>query len=151
MTTAKQLPQSALFISRNLDSIKTSVLTSNDQYVAVDTETTGVNWREDRAFGVSLAWDDKAIFIRNTEYGVENIGKFLTDLFEVNSKIFIFHNAEFDLHMIREPYGTEPPRRLLDTLRELHLRYSSPPHGLKEASVEVYGPCAAASEDTIKP
>ena len=76
MTTAQQLPQYDLFTSRNLDSLKTSILTSNDQYVAVDTETTGLNWREDRAFGVSLAWDDKAIFIRNTEYGVENIGNF---------------------------------------------------------------------------
>ena len=150
MTTVQQLPQYDLFISQNLDSLKTSILTSNDQYVAVDTETTGLNWREDRAFGVSLAWDDKAIFIRNTDYGVENIGKFLTDLFEVNSKIFIFHNAEFDLHMIRETYGTEPPRRIIDTLRVLHLRNSRPPHGLKEASVEVYGPSAAASEDTIK-
>jgi ribonuclease D len=85
---------------------------------------------EDRAFGVSLAWDDKATFIRNTDFGVSNIGTLMTDLFKADYKTFIFHNCEFDLHMLRETYGVLPPKNILDTLRLAHLRDTGGEKGL---------------------
>lgn len=124
-------------------------MASNDELVAVDTETTGLRWIEDRAFGVSLAWDNKATFIRNTDYSTEHIGTLLTDVFS-SDKTFVFHNCEFDLHMIRETYGVKPPKKILDTLRIAALRDSSSHHGLKEMAVDEYGPSAAANEDMIK-
>ena len=147
--TTRQLPQYSHISLQTLDSLKTSILASKDDLVAVDTETTGLKWIEDRAFGVSLAWDDKATFLRNTDYSVVNIGAFLTDLFASN-KTFVFHNCEFDLHMIRETYGVEPPQNILDTLRIAALRDAGSHHGLKELSVEEFGPSAAIYETTIK-
>ena len=52
------------YLTESLDRLKDKVLTSRDEYVAVDTETTGLRWTVDRAFGVAISWDDEAIFIR---------------------------------------------------------------------------------------
>ena len=150
MTTYQPLPQYAPISYPTLESVKSSILTSIDEYIAVDTETTGLKWIEDRAFGVAIAWDDKAVFLRNTDFGAENIGVMLTDVFAAPNKTFVFHNAEFDLHMIRETYGTLPPKNILDTLRLSHLRDSSSSHGLKDLASMEFGPSATASEDTIK-
>ena len=106
------LPHYVRISPQSLDSLKADILSSTESYVAVDTETTGLRWMEDRAFGVSLAWDDKAAFIRNTDFGVANMGTFLTDLFKADYKTFVFHNCEFDLHMIRETYGSLPPKNV---------------------------------------
>ena len=75
-----------------------------DNYVAVDTETTGLRWTEDRAFGVAFAWDTENTFIRNSKFGEAAIGKLISELY-TSDKTVVMHNAEFDLHMIRETYG----------------------------------------------
>ena len=93
----KNIPSYNLFNTTNLDDLRDSILSSNDKFVAVDTETTGLDWTTDRAFGVSLSWDDKGIFIRNTDYGAENIGKLINTLFSATHKTYVFHNSEFDL------------------------------------------------------
>ena len=77
----KRLPSYSLFDTTNLDDLKDSILSSKDSFVAVDTETTGLHWTTDQAFGVSLAWDDKGIFIRNTDYDTNNIGTLMNTLF----------------------------------------------------------------------
>ena len=82
--TKKKLPSYSLYDIRNLDDLRDSVLSSKDEFVAIDTETTGLNWNKDRAFGVSIAWDNKGIFIRNTDYGVENIGNVMNTIFSSN-------------------------------------------------------------------
>ena len=97
----------------------------------MDTETTGLRWKTDRAFGVALAWDDTATFIRNGVFEIDQIGDLVKDLFKADHKTFIFHNAEFDLHMLRETYGVEPPKKIIDTLRVSHLLDSSANHTLK--------------------
>jgi len=150
MTTVHNLPQYDRIITPKLEDLQHSILGSNDRLVAVDTETTGLKWLNDKAFGVSLAWDNQAVFIRNTDFGSTQIGVLMTELFKADHKVFVFHNAEFDLHMIRETYGAYPPKNILDTLRISHLRNSKPPHGLKELATEAYGPGASAAEDTIK-
>ncbi len=109
------------YITQGLDTLLADILQSKDDYVAVDTETTGLRWTTHRAFGVAIAWDDYSVFIRNETWGVENLSKFMQDLFANTSKQFVFHNAEFDLHMIRETYGAEAPEKIIDTLRVAHL------------------------------
>ena len=146
----KSLPSYNLYSTTNLDDVRDSILSSKDKFVAVDTETTGLKWTTDRAFGVSLSWDDKGIFIRNTDYGTENIGKLINTLFAATHKTYVFHNAEFDLHMMRETYGATVPVNILDTQRLSHLLDPRPPHGLKELGEEAFGPAAGAAEDTIK-
>ena len=149
MTTVQPLPRYSAISPQSLDSLKADILSSTDSYIAVDTETTGLRWVEDRAFGVSIAWDDKATFIRNTDYGSENIGALLTELFKADYKTFVFHNCEFDLHMIRETYGAYPPKNLLDTVRLAHFRDTGGPKGLKDLGVQFFGTAASAAQDTI--
>ena len=79
--TANLLP-SHLYHPNSIEDLKTKVLDATDDYVAVDTETSGLRWLEDRAFGVAFAWDDQQTFVRNSEFGTENIGKFILDLYK---------------------------------------------------------------------
>ena len=137
------------YITQGLDTLLADILQSKDDYVAVDTETTGLRWTTHRAFGVAIAWDDYSVFIRNETWGVENLSKFMQDLFANTSKQFVFHNAEFDLHMIRETYGAEAPEKIIDTLRVAHLYDASANHSLKEWGTEEYGDSASFYEDRI--
>ena len=133
MTT--QLPSYTKYKFNNFDLLRQSILTSTDPYVAVDTETTGLKWDAgDRAFGVAIAWDNNCIFLRNSEHGIEGISKLLQDIFSSDEKIFVYHNAEFDLHMMRETYGAEPAPKILDTLRISHLYNTNMSHALKDWS-----------------
>ena len=140
---------STKYLTQTLTDLKAAVLGSKDEYIAVDTETTGLRWKTDRAFGVALAWDDHATFVRNGVFEMEHIGDLMRDLFSVDDKTFIFHNAEFDLHMLRETYGVEPPKRIIDTLRVAHLLDSSASHTLKNWGEENYGKAATFYEALV--
>jgi DNA polymerase-1 len=67
----------------------------------VDTETTGVNWRHDKIFGVSISTPDS----RDYYWDVRKTPKFF-EWFNDQLKIFrgtvINHNLKFDIHMLRE-------------------------------------------------
>ncbi len=143
------LPPSRLYHPNSIEDLKTKLLGATDDYVACDTETTGLRWMEDRAFGVAFAWDDQQTFIRNNEFGVENIGRLISDLYK-SEKTIIFHNAEFDLHMIRETYGVkEFPNKIIDTLRVAHLLDTAADHTLKGWAERVYGQSATYWESLI--
>ena len=103
-----QYPSYTNFSFTDLDVLRQSILASTDEYVAVDTETTGLHWQNgDRAFGVALAWDDQCVFLRNSDWGADKIGLLLADLFAADDHTYVYHNAEFDLHMIFETYGID--------------------------------------------
>ena len=72
-TVVEQNPivSSKAYQVESLDSLKDEILNSKDEYVAVDTETTGLRWTVDRAFGIAFAWDDKSTFIRNGTFGID--------------------------------------------------------------------------------
>ena len=80
--------------TQTLSDLKSAVLGSKDEYIAVDTETTGLSFMTDRAFGVALCWDDQATFIRNGSFEIEHIGSLMKDIF-ASDRTFVFHNAEF--------------------------------------------------------
>jgi len=147
---ARQYPSYKNFSFNDLDSIRQSILSSTDEYVAVDTETTGLHWQNgDRAFGVALAWDDKCVFLRNSEFGTDKVGMLLADIFSANGKTYCLHNAEFDFHMMRETFSVEPPSSMLDTLRLSHLYDSSMSHALKDWGAAVYGKVASFHEGIV--
>lgn len=135
----------------SLEDLKSDILSSKDKYVGVDTETNGLRWMaEDRAFGVSFAWDDQSAFIRNDNFGAENIGRLLEDVYR-SEKTITFHNAEFDLHMIDVTYGVDNlPESLMDTLRVSHLFDTSANHSLKGWGTNVYGASVALHENILK-
>ena len=64
MTEQNPILSSKQYQAKSLEQLKDEILNSRDEYVAVDTETTGLRWTVDRAFGIAFAWDDKSTFIR---------------------------------------------------------------------------------------
>ena len=145
---ARQLPSYTNSVS-DTDIIRQSILSSKDNYVAIDTETTGLSWDAGaRAFGVALAWDQQCVFLRNDRDGIDNIARLLRAIFESN-KTFVYHNAEFDMHMVRESYGIEPPKKVLDTLRVAHLYHNRMSHSLKDWGTNVFGKAASYHEEVI--
>lgn len=143
-----RLPTYVSFQANNLDHLYQTIASSNETYVAIDTETTSLSWITGKAFGVAIAWEDKAIFIRNDDFGVDNIGRFLCALFLLN-KTFVFHNAEFDIHIMRETYNAPMPSNIIDTLRVAHLLDSAAPHGLKDWATAVFGEAASYTENML--
>jgi len=120
-----------------------------DNYVAVDTETTGLRWTEDHAFGVAFAWDTENTFIRNSKFGEAAIGKLISELY-TSDKTVVMHNAEFDLHMIRETYGVQEfPNKIIDTLRVAHILDTAADHTLKGWGDNVYGDIASYWEGLV--
>ena len=73
------LPASHLCRPKDIDDLRFQIMDSVDDYVAIDTETNGLRWQDNRAFGVAFAWDDQQTFIRNTEFGVKEIGQLILD------------------------------------------------------------------------
>ena len=149
MTEQNPILSSKQYQAKSLEQLKDEILNSRDEYVAVDTETTGLRWTVDRAFGIAFAWDDKSTFIRNGTFGIENIGTFMKDLYSSKDKTFIFHNAEFDCHMIRETYGVEAPENIIDTVRVSHMLDASTSNALKNWGEVNYGPAATYHEDLV--
>ena len=70
MTEQNPILSSKQYQAKSLEQLKDEILNSRDEYVAVDTETTGLRWTVDRAFGIAFAWDDKSTFIRNGTFGI---------------------------------------------------------------------------------
>ena len=78
---------------------------------AIDTETTGLKWWEDRLFGISIAvpefsgyWD-----VRTNPAVID----WLNDLIrEQRVGIWTNHNIKFDYHFLREAGVVLPPDRL---------------------------------------
>ena len=135
----------------SLGDLYNKIKSSKDNYVAIDTETDGVRWIIHRAFGVAVAWDDQYIFLRNEDYGKENVAEFLNDLYLLDNKTIVMHNAEFDLHIIRETYGVDIlPLHLIDALRVAHILDTAADHSLKGWGTYVYGPSVSINEDILK-
>lgn len=150
LDTNMAVPVADIQVVKSLENLRQDILSSKDKYVCLDTETTGLRWMAgDTAFGLAISWDDKATFLRVSDFTKEKMGLLISDLYE-SDKIITFHNAEFDLHMIRVTFGVSTlPKNILDTLRVAHLLNSAVLHGLKPWGSSVYGPAVSYYEDTV--
>jgi len=137
-------------IVRDIDKLCSDILSSRDDYVAVDTETTGVEWSQGhRAFGVAFSWDDKACFIRNTDFSKEQMRNLIEKIYDSN-KTILMHNFEFDTHMIRETYGVQTfPKKYIDTLRVAYVLNTAADHSLKGWSASVFGDGVVKHEEVL--
>jgi len=84
------------------------------EYLALDTETTGLKWWSDRVFGVSISTPDGEDYywdIRRDPHAVE----YLRDQVP-RCNLVICHNAKFDWHMCREIGIRFPADRVDDTM-----------------------------------
>ncbi len=121
---------------------------SKARHIAVDTETTGLNWKTDTMLGLSFADSAKEghfLFLPKPKDRVK-IAKILAD--PHISKVF--HNAKFDMHFLREAgmpvHGEVHDTYILAKLWNENL----PNHKLKPLARLLLGEAAGAEQDELK-
>ena len=119
------------------------------EYIACDTETSGLFPRDGHILGLSLAYcRDHAVYIL-TDVVDEEVEALLQKLF--TKKITVFHNAKFDMAMLEYHFGFKFPR-IEDTML-IHYTLNENPgtHGLKQLAVKhtKYGNYERELEDFI--
>ena len=105
----------------------------DNQWVAVDTETTGLYPRDGYILGISMSYEkDHGAYISTDciDEKAEHLFQFL-----FNHKIVVFHNAKFDVAMLEYHFGFSFPR-FEDTML-LHYCLEEQPgtHGLKQLAM----------------
>ncbi len=112
--------------------LKNAIAHAN-QWVAVDTETTGLYPRDGYVLGISMSYEkDHGAYI-STDCVDEEAEKLFQELFD--NKIVVFHNAKFDLAMLEYHFGFKFPK-FEDTML-LHYCLEEQPgtHGLKQLAM----------------
>lgn len=142
---------------RELEELKNYL--SDKEYIAFDTETTGVE-KGSEIIGFSVSADvevgyyvilsywscqDKKLLYLETTEGAKAFMEFLV------GKRLIMHNAGFDCSMVEDAYGVNlMPSVDTDTLLLGHLLNENRSNGLKERAVELYGEDAREEQREMK-
>jgi DNA polymerase I-like protein with 3'-5' exonuclease and polymerase domains len=123
--------------------------------LAVDTETTGLDWKTELVGAICLAAGRTAIFAWQGALGP--VARWLGDQV-VAQRPLVFHNAKFDLHHLRRTFGLHVPYPVHDTRLESFLvdnrgaplpdgRFPKfPTHGLKPLAAAFVDPDALDPE-----
>lgn len=127
--------------------------------LAVDTETSGLNWVFSNACGIVIGWgiennyyiaidhkDAEGQFIKQLK--LEDVREPLQILLGNEDTLKIFWNAKFDLHVLRK-CGIEVRGSIHDGLVMYHLLDENVSHGLKDASVTHIDPAADVWEKAV--
>lgn len=111
------------------------------EIVAIDTETMGLNYFSDYIVGISMSDGGEGVYIplnhSNYVYGNRLQGqlevKDVADVFKkyMNNIKWVYHNAKFDLNVLKTAFGFDMPMHYWDTLIFAHLYRSNEEHGLK--------------------
>lgn len=86
--------------------------------LAVDTETTGLDWKKDLVGSINLAAGDTAIFAHGN--ALKPVVRWLHRQIK-NRRKLVFHNAKYDMHLMRETFGLHIPYPVHDTMIMSHL------------------------------
>jgi DNA polymerase I-like protein with 3'-5' exonuclease and polymerase domains len=101
-------------------------------YVALDSETTGLYPRDGHMIGISLSYQrDEGVYI-DTECFDEKTEELLQQLFD--KKIVVFHNAKFDIAFFEYHFNFKFPR-FEDTMLLHYIINENERHGLKELAM----------------
>jgi len=104
------------------------------EYIALDSETTGLYPRDGYMLGLSLCFDGQRGAYIDTACFDETTESLLQELFD--KKIVIFHNAKFDMAFFQYHFNFEFPR-IEDTMLLSYLINENPGnHGLKTLAVK---------------
>lgn len=116
--------------------------------LAVDTETTGLDWWVDRVGGLALAANQTAVFAVRGALG--GMVRWLATQVK-HQRPLVFHNAKFDLHMLRATFGLHVAYPVDDTMLMSFLLDNrgtggiegfTPGHGLKGLAQAFVDPAA---------
>ena len=116
-----------------------AAIASDCEYIACDTETTGLFPRDGHILGISLAYEEDAGVYILTDIIDEEVEQLFQYLFW--HKIIVFHNAKFDLAMLEYHFNFQFPR-VEDTMLMHYLLNENPgTHGLKQLAMKhtIYG------------
>ena len=69
---------------------------------SIDVETTGLDWREDRVFGIAMSTPDGKDYYWDTRRHPHIVDELRRELPKTK---LVNHNMKFDVHMIRETFG----------------------------------------------
>ena len=101
------------YIVRNVDGIQDVLDRLKHGILAVDTETTGLDWTMDRVGALCFAAGDTAAFFVRDALG--RAAKWFAAQV-CDRRRLVFHNGKFDMHMIRETFGIHIAYPVHDTL-----------------------------------
>jgi DNA polymerase I-like protein with 3'-5' exonuclease and polymerase domains len=101
-----------IIVLKDRDGIETALNRVLGGPLAIDTETTGLDWTIDHVGSINLAAERTAIFA----YGdaLDPVARWLGDQVK-QSREFVMHNAKFDLHFLRQTFGLHFPGPVHDT------------------------------------
>ena len=104
------------------------------EYIACDTETTGLFPRDGHILGISLAYEEDAGVYILTDVIDEEVEQLMQYIFW--HKIVVFHNAKFDLAMLEYHFNFQFAR-VEDTMLMHYLLNENPgTHGLKQLAMK---------------
>lgn len=112
--------------------------------IAIDTETTGLNTYEDELVGICLYNGKHAVYVplnhksaiyrtrldNSLQMSVQDVKAVMKDIFNRHYK-WIYHNAKFDLSVLRTFFGYPVSDPYWDTLIAAYLLDQDEDHGLK--------------------
>ena len=111
-----------------------AALESPIEYVALDSETTGLYPRDGYMLGISLSYDGRTGAYIDTDCFDDETERLLQELFD--RKIVVFHNAKFDMAFFEYHFHFRFPR-FEDTMLLHYLIDENPGgHGLKQLTMK---------------
>ena len=126
------------FIQDEALALKTirKLINEDFKYLAVDTETSSLYPREGHVLGISLSHKENFGIYIDSDYIDEEVSDALQELFL--SKTCVFHNAKFDIKMLRYHFSFKfDPKQIEDTMIIHYLLDETPgTHGLKSLSIK---------------
>lgn len=117
--------------------------TPDNSIVGIDTETTGLNQFSDTLVGVSLCNGKDSLYIplnhKSVVYNIRidnqmnpnTFKEYMGNIFKTRTFKFVFHNAKFDLGVLRTFFGYPVPDPYWDTMLAANLFNQNEDHNLK--------------------
>jgi hypothetical protein len=119
------------------------------QLMALDTETTSLNPREAKIEGIGWGDGKKQYYIDWASCDFkEDVKKKLTEVFKINT--IIFHNAKFDIKILKSVLNIDFPEKIHDTMIMSYLLDENRGHGLKELTKTLLKRAVVEYDDVAK-
>lgn len=124
--------------------------------LAIDCETTGLDWTQDIVVGVSVSSDGKTGYYIPFSHKTGPQCNYLVVSYVMESLLRnpeltrVFHNSKFDIHQMWTTFGVRTIHPYHDTLIMSFLEDNTVPKGLKDWSTRLWGPELKDLESKLK-